>query len=702
MNQPTRISFRALAAIGLALALGVAVVLSASPLAGSASHLVGAASGPQQAAPDPRAAPLPHFLAPVDANSQVWDIPMHFTSRTVVTIDPPVLLADKGHIMQTAPRQLELQLFDRANAKIQSVYAWHPLRMEYEAVEGPTAVPPRLQAGATGAGPQQDPHQYDPYHRILDQGDGHLFLPFDPRVSTVRIVDLTLGGTVLGTVSVEGAARRYCAQNPTVAFCLSGRKGGSGGVSRATLYFDPYTATVGSNAVFTVELKARKMVDLYGGQVAVNYDPKVLQVVDQDAGRPGAQVKPGEFPKPDNVLRNAANNNTGRLEYFFTLTGEKPGVSGEGTVAHIVLRGVGPGKSLMTITDTVLSDPQSLAIPTKTENALITVLSAPAASVTGQVELERRPTSAGARVCSGGRCVTTVADGKFRLDNVPVGQPVAVTHPSYLRATRLLPASATGTVTWPKVKLLAGDLDKDDRVDIVDAVMIGQRFNLKLSTPPDPRWLQACDITDDGSINILDMVGVQYNMLKVAPGPWPTLLSVAGSPQRAAAPAQTARVSLEPAEAKADGLNVDIPVQLKVEDVALLYGFRVQLHFDPRLLQVKDVSPADDGVQVELGDFLDPINSFVLLNRADNSTGTLDISVTETLPATGANGSGVLATITFRGRAAGTSEVSLPEAVLVDDTQPVPATIPATKAGATVTVTAKPPVVYLPWCFQPK
>lgn len=705
MNALARVVARPAIVAFAAVAVVIGLVWSVVYVADATRQRAATASSLQQAGSPPQSAPLPHYTTQEDANSQVFDFALHFESRRKVTVDPPSLYEGKSHISLTAPPQLQLELYDRAGTKLRTVNAWHPLRIENVVVPRPTDPGPRLAVGGAApnvvAAPDQvDPHFYDPYHIIGDSGDGHLFLPFDPRISSVRIVDVELGGVELAKVSVEGAARRYCAQQPTIAFCTAGA-GGIGGVSRSTLYLDPYTMTVGSSAVFTIDLKARKMVDLYGGQLAVTFDPKVLQVVDQDPGRPGAQIVPADFPKPDTVLRNAANNTTGRIEYFFTLTGEKPGVNGAGTVAHIVMRGSGPGRSLMAITDTVLSDPQSLAIPTKAENALITVLNAPAATVQGQVELERRPTSAGARVCSSGNCVLTDAAGKFKLSNVPVGQVVNVTHPSYLRAQRLLPANATGTVTWPKVKLLAGDFDKDDRVDIVDAVMIGQRFNLKYNeTGPNPRWLAACDITDDKTVNILDMTGVQFNMLKTAPSPWPATLAqnVFAAPAKLA---QAVRVHLVPGEAHADGPGVDIPIELRIDDVSRLYGYRVQLRFDPTLLQVKDVSPGDDGVQVALGEFLDPINSFVLLNRADNAAGTVDMSITQTSPATGANGSGLLGTITFRGRAGGTSQVTLPEVVLVDDTEPQPMTIPSEQTGATITVDAGSPSIYLPWTIRP-
>ena len=724
----------------LVLTLGATVFLrpGAGPMVpGAIASRPDAPSSPDQVADNPQTALLPVYNPAQNANNQVWDIPVHFVSRREMHVDAPLLLNGRAHVLQTAPRQLELELYDRAGSKLRSVYAWHPLRYEAVAAPRPTEPGPRAaadgkpasalegrQAGMPEGIDQADPHLYDPYQRIQGAGDGHLYLPFDPRVSVVRIVDHTFGDIELGRISLEGAARRYCVEQPASPFCRQR-------VPNATLYFEPYSTTVGTGEVFTLELRARKVAGLYGGQLAVTYDANVVKVVDLDPSRPGAQIRPGDFPKPDEVLRNAANNTTGRLEYYFTLTGEKPGVTGTGTVAYLRLRADAAGQTLLHITETVLSDPQSLRIPATTENALVTVLSVPLVTINGQVELERRLSSAGASVCSDARCTTTDASGRFTLAAL-AGRPVHVFHPSYLRAMRIIPANATGTLTWPKIKLLSGDFDKDDRVDIVDAAMIGQRFNLRYNAAvPDPRWLKACDITDDDLINILDMVGVQFNMLKTAPLPWPTALAQSARLNGVAAAdttlhldlaaaadtiarlkdssaavttgrlksttAPTVTVRLVPGHATADGLKADVPLDIVVENVAKLYGYRVQLRFDPARLMVKDMNPDEDGIQSAVGEFLDPFNTFILLNRADNTTGIVDLSVTQTAPAVeGKDGTGVLGTITFRGRAGGTSTVSLAEVVLVDDTTPVPGTIPNDHTDATVTVNNALNYLYVP------
>jgi len=85
-----------------------------------------------------------------------------------------------------------------------------------------------------------------------------------------------------------------------------------------------------------------------------------------------------------------------------------------------------------------------------------------------------------------------------------------------------------------------------------------------------------------------------------------------------------------------------------VEDVTDLYVFEFQIAFDPTLVEV---------VQIQPGDFLSP--DWLLENSVDNDNGTLAYALCQLNPSPPQSGDGVLATITWRGKAMGTSPITL-------------------------------------------
>jgi hypothetical protein len=137
-----------------------------------------------------------------------------------------------------------------------------------------------------------------------------------------------------------------------------------------------------------------------------------------------------------------------------------------------------------------------------------------------------------------------------------------------------------------------------------------------------------------------------------------------------AAPAATA-VLVDPL-LQSVNLNELVTVDIKVDAVADLYAVDLRVSFDAAVLEVQDANAAMAGVQVEPGGFLDPAQGFVAENSADNTAGTVRYVFTLTYPALPASGSGGLARITFRAKAAGTAAVTLAQVDLVDDqVQPI-------------------------------
>jgi hypothetical protein len=135
------------------------------------------------------------------------------------------------------------------------------------------------------------------------------------------------------------------------------------------------------------------------------------------------------------------------------------------------------------------------------------------------VILERRTSNAGAVVEIAGLSATTGVDGVYLVTGVPAGtQTIVVRRQSYLRTWRLVSVAAGQTTGVPDVTLLGGDVNGDDLIGQYDAMSIGVAWN---TTPGSPDWSASADITGDGAVNLLDIVAVQYNWGRQAPGPWP-------------------------------------------------------------------------------------------------------------------------------------------------------------------------------------
>lgn len=127
--------------------------------------------------------------------------------------------------------------------------------------------------------------------------------------------------------------------------------------------------------------------------------------------------------------------------------------------------------------------------------------------------------------------------------------------------------------------------------------------------------------------------------------------------------AQSTVVSIDPASSTVD-VGATTTVDIHIADVTDLYGADVQLTFDPALLEVVDADSSTDGVQIQPGTFLSA--DFVVENTVDLAAGTIDFAITQMAPQDPVSGSGVLATITFEGKADGTSAIAFASVNLSD------------------------------------
>lgn len=87
----------------------------------------------------------------------------------------------------------------------------------------------------------------------------------------------------------------------------------------------------------TVEVVAEDVVDLYGMEFQISYDPSVLSVQDAVADQDGVQIAMGDFLPAEKgfVVANQANISEQTITLAATLLNPAPAVSGEGVLASI-------------------------------------------------------------------------------------------------------------------------------------------------------------------------------------------------------------------------------------------------------------------------------------------------------------------------------------------------------------------------------
>ena len=159
-----------------------------------------------------------------------------------------------------------------------------------------------------------------------------------------------------------------------------------------------------------------------------------------------------------------------------------------------------------------------------------------------------------------------------------------------------------------------------------------------------------------------------------------TLLGMLFAPVSSPVMAADAIVRIIPASTDVD-VGQTAVLQVYVEDISNLSGAEFHIAFDASRLEVIDADASKDGVQVNIGDFLSP--DFVAKNEVDNAAGVIDFGIAQMAPSTPVSGNGTLASITFRGKTAGTANVTL-SSVLMSD--PNGSQIPVTTESGSITV----------------
>lgn len=264
---------------------------------------------------------------------------------------------------------------------------------------------------------------------------------------------------------------------------------------------------------FEVSVIVRGVIGLYGGQFRLTFDPIYLQAVN-------GSLVPGTDLSPSVVGLANIDNVAGQVWFAVSRQGDQAELNGDVVLARLRFRAVtAVGSTTIGADNVLLGNKAAFNIPVGGIDGLtlsITGVQEPA-TVLGQVTLQGRAAdnNDGASVVVEGTGRSTTTDG---LGNFLIADLAPGTYDFTADAVGYLPAYCTGkTVLAPQttlapVELVAGDVNGDGEIDIVDAVAVGAAFG-------NPGVNPAADLNDDGQVNVLDLILVSVNFGK-SPSTW--------------------------------------------------------------------------------------------------------------------------------------------------------------------------------------
>ena len=122
--------------------------------------------------------------------------------------------------------------------------------------------------------------------------------------------------------------------------------------------------------LLVVNIYIADIIDLYGAEVQLHYDPTQLQVRDDNRRLEGVQISPGPLIASDDrfVVNNAANPETGLVNFVFTLLKPAPPISGEGVLATVVFEITGDGPFTVEVSNAQLVSSNLESVPITTQD----------------------------------------------------------------------------------------------------------------------------------------------------------------------------------------------------------------------------------------------------------------------------------------------------------------------------------------------
>jgi hypothetical protein len=122
----------------------------------------------------------------------------------------------------------------------------------------------------------------------------------------------------------------------SLALLLAVVSAGRGAALQTTLSLDPEQGAYHPGDRFTVDVYLADVVDLYGADVQLAFDPALFAVVDANPAIPGVQITArSDLLWPDLAIKREADNSAGTIWYAVTQLNPRPPRHRFGDALHL-------------------------------------------------------------------------------------------------------------------------------------------------------------------------------------------------------------------------------------------------------------------------------------------------------------------------------------------------------------------------------
>jgi len=135
--------------------------------------------------------------------------------------------------------------------------------------------------------------------------------------------------------------------------------------------FEDYEVSPGERVEVPVEI--RDVTDLYAVDLAIRFDPEVIQIEDANPNLDGVQPALGTFLDAGLTLFNEVDNDEGLVRFVMSQVNPSEPKSGEGVLIVLYVVGVEEGESNLEVTTLELSDRFGEGIPVEEVDGSVTV-----------------------------------------------------------------------------------------------------------------------------------------------------------------------------------------------------------------------------------------------------------------------------------------------------------------------------------------